>query len=67
MRYIEPHFQSLPALSGRPVKQAAGVDNISLVIHEDFSAYPASVPEQLKGAVGCLKALGMLAGQFSAG
>ena len=49
MRYIEPHFQSLPALSGRPVKQVAGVDNISLVIHEDFSTYPASFARAIEG------------------
>ena len=67
MRYIEPHFQALPALSGHPVKQAACVDNISLFIHEDFSAYPERVPELLKRVVGCLRALGMLAGQVSAG
>ncbi len=41
----------------RPVKQAAGVDKVNVVIHNDFSAYSEGVLEQLKGAVGCVWAL----------
>ena len=67
MPCIEPHLHGLSVLSRRPVKQAVGVDNVSLVIHKDFSAYPESVPEQSKGAVGCLWTLVVLVGQISAG
>lgn len=37
-----------------------------MYIHEDFKSYPGSLLEQLKGAVGCVWALGVTTGQVSA-
>lgn len=56
----------ISVLSRRPVKQAAGADKVNVIIHKDFNTYPESVLEQLKGAVGCVWALGVPAGQVSA-
>lgn len=53
-------------LSRRPVKQAAGVDKVNVIIHSDFNSYPESLLDDLKGAVGCVWALGIASGQASA-
>ena len=60
-------ISKVSVLSRRSVKQAEGVDKVNVIIHNDFSAYSESVLEQLKGAVGCVWALGVPAGQVSAG
>lgn len=56
----------ISVLSRRPVKQAQGVAKVNVIIHKDFTVYPNSLLEQLKGAVGCMWALGIRAGQASA-
>ena len=56
----------ISVLSRRPVKQATGVEKVNVVIHKDFSVYPAELLEQLRGAVGCVWALGVPTGQVSA-
>ncbi|KAK4692513.1 hypothetical protein P7C71_g4714, partial [Lecanoromycetidae sp. Uapishka_2] len=53
-------------LSRRPVKQASGVDKVNVIIHNDFTSYPDDLLQQLKGAVGCVWALGTPAGQVTA-
>ena len=53
-------------LSRRPVKQAAGVDKVNVFMHNDFNTYPESLLGQLKGAVGCVWALGIASGQVGA-
>lgn len=59
------HMLSLDAvtkvsiLSRRPVAMAEGHAKVNTIIHKDFSAYPASVLEQLKGAEGCVWAQGI--------
>ncbi len=56
----------ISVLSRRPVKQATGVDKVNVIIHKDFNVYPNDLLEQLKGAVGCVWALGVAAAQVSA-
>ena len=56
----------ISVLSRRPVKQATGVDKVNVIIHKDFKVYPNDLLEQLKGAVGCVWALGVPAAQVSA-
>ena len=53
-------------LSRRPVKQAAGVEKVNVIIHENFDSYPGELLEQLNGAQACIWALGVPAGQVSA-
>ena len=50
-------------LSRRPVKQATGHEKVRVIIHKDFKSYPDSVLDQLKGATGCVWALGVPSGQ----
>ncbi|KAL8910152.1 MAG: hypothetical protein Q9171_004530 [Xanthocarpia ochracea] len=50
-------------LSRRPVKQAEGNDKVTVHIHKDFGSYPDSLLHQLKGAVGCIWALGISTSQ----
>jgi len=46
-------------LSRRPVPQAEGVSKVNVILHKDFSQYPPELLEQLKGAEGCVWALGI--------
>ena len=46
-------------LSRRPVPMAAEHAHVHVIIHKDFSAYSAEVLEELKGAEGCVWALGI--------
>ena len=48
------------------IKQAAGADKVNIIIHKDFNTYLENMLEQLKGAVGCVWALRVPAGQVSA-
>ncbi|KAL8916961.1 MAG: hypothetical protein Q9172_006027 [Xanthocarpia lactea] len=50
-------------LSRRPVKQAEGNDKVTVHVHNDFGSYPDSLLDQLKGAVGCIWALGISTSQ----
>lgn len=52
----------ISVLSRRQVKQAAGVGKVKVFIHEDFKVYPDSLLGELKGAVGCIWALGVPTG-----
>lgn len=56
----------ISVLSRRPVKQATGVEKVNVIIHNDFSSYSDEVLLQLKGAMGCVWALGISAGQATA-
>ncbi|KAL8975918.1 MAG: hypothetical protein Q9205_007979, partial [Flavoplaca limonia] len=49
----------ISVLSRRPVKQAEGQDKVKVHIHQDFRSYPDSLLSELKGAVGCIWALGI--------
>ncbi|KAL9035315.1 MAG: hypothetical protein Q9180_004926 [Flavoplaca navasiana] len=49
----------ISVLSRRPVKQAEGQDKVKVHIHQDFHSYPDNLLSELKGAVGCIWALGI--------
>lgn len=53
-------------LSRRPVKQADGKDKVKVYIHKDFNAYPDDLLNEMKGAVGCVWALGISTSQVNA-
>ena len=46
-------------LSRRPVPMAEGHQKVKVIIHDDFKSYPSDLLEQLKGATGCVWALGV--------
>ncbi len=46
-------------LSRRPVPQAEGQAKVQVILHTDFNEYPSEVLEKLKGAEGCVWALGV--------
>jgi uncharacterized protein YbjT (DUF2867 family) len=52
-------------LSRKPVAQAEGHPQVNVIIHNDFSSYPPSILEQLKGADGCVWAQGVSANDVS--
>jgi uncharacterized protein YbjT (DUF2867 family) len=60
------HMRSLPPgqidrisiLTRRPVPMAEGHQHVNVITHSDFGDYPQEVLEQLKGAEGCVWALG---------
>ncbi|KAI1813211.1 putative nucleoside-diphosphate-sugar epimerase [Poronia punctata] len=57
----------ISVLSRRPVKMAEDAKDprINVIIHKDFSNYDAAVLDQLKGARGCVWALGISQTQVS--
>jgi len=61
LRYClaEPKITRISILSRRPVLQAEGQEKAHTVLHEDFSKYPDSLLEKLKGATACIWALGI--------
>ena len=52
-------------LSRRPVPQAEGHDKVNVILHKDFKDYPGEVLDQLKGAAGCVWALGVSSADVS--
>ncbi|KAG8531281.1 uncharacterized protein KY384_003992 [Bacidia gigantensis] len=46
-------------LSRRPVPMAEGHEKAKVIIHKDFKSFPSDLLEQLKGATGCVWALGV--------
>ncbi|KAF6232479.1 hypothetical protein HO173_009359 [Letharia columbiana] len=46
-------------LSRRPVPMAEGHPKVKTILHTDFNQYPTEVLNQLKGATGCVWALGV--------
>ncbi|KAH8820824.1 hypothetical protein F5884DRAFT_61978 [Xylogone sp. PMI_703] len=46
-------------LSRRPVAQAEGHSKVQVIIHKDFTKYEPTLLEELKGAEGCVWALGI--------
>ena len=60
------YMLSLPAnqidrisiLSRKPVPMADGHAHVNVIIHNDFSTYPQELLEQIKGAEGCVWAIG---------
>ena len=48
-------------LSRRPVPAAEGHPRVKVLLCTDFKQYPVDVLEQLKGATGCVWALGVSA------
>lgn len=50
---------AVTVLSRRQVPQAEGHEKVHVILHKDFSTYPPDVLEQLKGAEGCVWALGV--------
>lgn len=56
----------ISVLSRRPIKQAEGKEKVEVHIHKDFNSYPDSLLSELKGAIGCVWALGISASQVNA-
>jgi hypothetical protein len=60
------HMLSLPAgqidkisiLSRKPIPLAEGHPHVKVILHQDFSDYPREILDQLKGAEGCIWAIG---------
>lgn len=50
---------AITILSRRPVPMAEGNEKVNVIIHDDFSTYPEGLLEKLKGAEGCVWALGV--------
>ena len=67
------HLLSLPSsqlsrlsiLSRKPVPMAEGRPNVTVIEHQDFNQYPPELLEKLKGADGCIWALGISTTQVS--
>jgi uncharacterized protein YbjT (DUF2867 family) len=55
----EPAITRLTVLSRRPVALAEGHAKVNVVLHKDFTQYPQTLLDQLKGAEGCVWALGI--------
>ncbi|KAF8585078.1 hypothetical protein K439DRAFT_1563436 [Ramaria rubella] len=55
----EPSITRLTILARRPVALADGHAKATVLIHEDFAQYPQTVLDQVKGAEGCIWALGI--------
>ena len=51
-------IQTISILSRRAVPMAEGQSKAKVIIHTDFTSYPDSLLQQLKGAEGCVWALG---------
>lgn len=54
-----PSVSRVSILSRRAVQLAENQPKAQVIIHEDFGSYPRDVLEQLKGATGCIWALGI--------
>lgn len=52
-------------ISRRPVPMADGHAKANVIIHKDFSTYDPTVLEQLRGAQGCVFALGISVSEVS--
>jgi hypothetical protein len=50
---------AVTVLSRRPVRMAEGHEKVRVILHQDFSSYPPGLLEKLKGAEGCVWALGV--------
>lgn len=61
-----PSISRISILSRRPVKQATGIEKARVYIHEDFTSYPDTLLDQLKGANGVIWALGISAAMVDA-
>lgn len=55
----DPAITRLSILSRRPVAQAEGQAKAKVLLHSDFTQYPPAILDQLKGAEGCIWALGI--------
>lgn len=52
-------------LSRRPVPMAEGHAKVNVILHTDFKQYPDEVLERVKGATGCVWALGVSSNDVS--
>lgn len=52
-------ISKISILSRKPVPMAEGKPNVDVIIHRDFVKYDDDVLERLKGAEGCVWALGV--------
>ncbi|MCJ1408958.1 hypothetical protein MMC19_003035 [Ptychographa xylographoides] len=58
---ITKSITQISILSRKPVPMASDHPQVNVILHNDFSAYGADVLEKLKGAEGCVWALGVSA------
>ncbi|KAF4550388.1 Hypothetical protein D9617_17g046560 [Elsinoe fawcettii] len=56
-----PSISKITLLSRRPVALASSSPKVTTILHQDFTSYPSSLLDQLKGAQGCVWALGISA------
>lgn len=54
-----PSITRLSILSRRPVALADGHEKAEVILHNDFESYPDEVLDKLRGATGCVWALGI--------
>jgi uncharacterized protein YbjT (DUF2867 family) len=54
-----PAITRISILSRRPVPLVEGHAKAAVILHEDFTQYPQSLLDKLKGAEGCIWALGV--------
>ena len=59
-------ISKITVLTRRPIKQAESNEKVRVHIHKDFNAYPDELLRDLKGAVGCIWALGISTSKVSA-
>ena len=56
---MQEGIQRISILSRRPVAMAEGHDKVEVIVHKDFNNYDSALLENLKGAQGCVWALGV--------
>lgn len=56
---------TISILSRRPVPMAEGHSKVKTILHTNFEQYPDEVLEQLRGATGCVWALGVSSNDVS--
>ncbi|KAF8522569.1 hypothetical protein BU17DRAFT_64265 [Hysterangium stoloniferum] len=54
-----PAITRVTVIARRPVKLAEGQEKVKVVLHDDFTHYSQPLLDQLKGAEGCIWALGI--------
>ena len=59
MLSVPEKVTKLSILSRKPVPLAEGHPQVQIIQHDDFTEYPPELLEKLKGAEGCVWALGI--------
>jgi uncharacterized protein YbjT (DUF2867 family) len=51
-------INQISILSRKPVPMAEGHPHVTVIMHDDFGSYPQELLDRLKGAEGCVWAIG---------